>query len=286
MPHANLASIIASKLTGSSVRVIVSVHEDVLQRLRIATLKDRFMLRATKIGYRFAHAIIGVSSGSLESERIFLGSSFPSMSCVIYNPILNKDDLILPLRKIDKNHNSDKVLLIATAGRLSYEKDHVNLIRAFAHLSSKRNCLLVVYGDGPMRKELQSLVLELGISNKVSFPGFVNNLSVLLRQVDIFVLSSRWEGFGNVLVEAIASGCNIVSTDCPNGPREILAGGKYGLLSPVCDATALADSIELVMNGQGPTFDSIKAVEPYISDVIAAEYFKFFQKCHYAKPSF
>jgi glycosyltransferase involved in cell wall biosynthesis len=283
MPHANLASVIAAKLASSGVRVIVSVHEDVLQRLRIASIKDYFMLYATKFGYRFANGIIGVSSGSLESERIFLGKSFPFLNCVIFNPILNKSDVISPLRIIGKNYEENKVLIIATAGRLSYEKDHKTLIRAFAQLCTERNCILIIYGEGPMREDLETLVLELGISKKVSFPGFESNLRDKLRQVDIFVLSSRWEGFGNVLVEAISSGCNIVSTDCPNGPREILAGGRYGLLSPVCDSTALAYSIGLAIDGQGPVFDTSQFVKPYISDVVATEYVNFFKKCYDAK---
>ncbi len=279
MPHANLAAVLAAKLAGGHTRVVVSAHADVMQCWRIGSMKERMMLRATRFGYRFAHALVGVSTGTLASERLFLGNAIPAENRVIHNPILSKDDEVVPLRHPDKVHEIGKTLIIAAAGRLVYDKDYVTLLHAFARVSSDRACRLVIYGEGSMRKELESLAANLGIFHQVSFPGFVGDLREALRQADIFVLSSRLEGFGNVLVEALACGCMVVATDCPNGPREILADGKYGLLTPVGDPDALAKGIQLALDGRGPVFDTSEAVSPYLSDMIARQYLALFEEC-------
>jgi glycosyltransferase involved in cell wall biosynthesis len=242
-------------------------------------MKARMMLRATRFGYRLAHALVGVSAGTLASERIFLGRAIPARNRVIHNPILSKEDAIVPLRHLGKINEIGKELVIASAGRLSFEKDYATLLHAFARVSLDRACRLVIYGEGSMRKELESLAANLGISHQVRFPGFISNLREALRQADVFVLSSRWEGFGNVLVEALACGCMVVSTDCPSGPREILAGDKYGLLTPVGDPNALAKGIQLALDGHGPVFDTNQAVSPYLSDMIAREYLALFEEC-------
>ncbi len=99
-------------------------------------------------------------------------------------------------------------------------------------------------GDGEERTSLQTAVDENGLTNDVSFVGFQNNPYAYIKQADVFVLSSLYEGFGNVLVEALAAGTTIVSTDCPSGPREILAEGAYGHIVPVGDPVELAHAME------------------------------------------
>jgi len=279
MPHANLVAILAARLAGGSTRVIVTEHVVVLQQWRIATTKERMVLRATRLGYRFAHGLVGVSDGVLESELRFLGKASPMQSQVIYNPILAVGEVVSPMRQRTNASNQQKEFKIVSAGRLNVQKDHATLLRAFAKLRARNTSRLYIYGEGPFRKELEKMSLELGIADRVSFPGFVSNLREVFALADVFVLSSRWEGFGNVLVEAMASGCPVVSTDCPSGPREILAGGRFGLLVPVQDEDALSEAIQNALEGNGPVYNTEEAIAPYRSEVIARQYINFFEKC-------
>ncbi len=123
-------------------------------------------------------------------------------------------------------------------GRLALQKDFITLIEAFRRVRAERPCRLVILGEGPMRGELEGRVRALGLTAHVSLPGWAENPYAFMARAALFVLSSRHEGFGNVLVEALACGCPAVSTDCPAGPAEILEDPT--LLAPVGDPEALA----------------------------------------------
>jgi glycosyltransferase involved in cell wall biosynthesis len=107
----------------------------------------------------------------------------------------------------------------------------------------RRPMRLLILGEGKLRPSLTSLAEELDIVEDLAMPGFVDNPFQYFARADLFVLSSRWEGLGNVVIEALACGCPVVSTDCPSGPAEILENGKYGTLVPVGDPEALAAAI-------------------------------------------
>jgi glycosyltransferase involved in cell wall biosynthesis len=139
------------------------------------------------------------------------------------------------------------VPFLLSVGRLSAEKDFPTLLRALAMLRSRRPLRLLILGEGEKRSELESLTASLGINEDVSLPGFEVNPFQYMARCAAFVLSSTWEGFGNVLVEALACGAQIVSTDCPGGPREILAGGKYGLLVHPGDPTSMAAAVDYLL---------------------------------------
>lgn len=138
--------------------------------------------------------------------------------------------------------------VIATAGRLVGVKDHKTLLRAFAALLKTRPARLVLFGEGPLLGELEAESRVLGIASRVLFPGYVNDPAACYAAADLFVLSSTSEGFGNVLIEAMAAGVPVVSTDAPHGPREILADGRYGALTPVGDANALAGAMAAMLD--------------------------------------
>lgn len=142
--------------------------------------------------------------------------------------------------------------VIVTAGRLTRVKDQSTLLRAFAHLVAERPARLVIFGDGPLLGELKSEAQALGIAGRVLFPGYVNDPAACYAVADLFALSSTSEGFGNVLIEAMAAGVPVVSTDAPYGPREILEDGELGPLVPVGDATALADAMSRTLDDPLP----------------------------------
>jgi glycosyltransferase involved in cell wall biosynthesis len=130
------------------------------------------------------------------------------------------------------------------AGRLVPQKDHRTLIDAFAALRARMPARLVILGEGPERPALEALIRRWGIEDDVALPGFDLYPAAYMARADVFVLSSRWEGLANVIVEAMACGTPVVSTDCPSGPAELLEGGRFGPVVPVGDAPALAAAME------------------------------------------
>ena len=136
-----------------------------------------------------------------------------------------------------------KVPVCLAAGRLCPQKDYPTLIRAFATLAETRPLRLLILGDGPDRADLESLIRQLGLADRVALPGFAENPFSAMARAGVFVLSSAWEGLPGVLIQAMACGTPVVATDCPSGPREVLVDGRYGPLVPVGDPEALAQAI-------------------------------------------
>ena len=133
--------------------------------------------------------------------------------------------------------------VILGVGRLTPQKDFPTLVRAFSQVRRLRAARLVILGEGEGRAELEALADELGVKEDLALPGFQNNALSYMAHSAVFVLSSAWEGLPTVLIEALAAGTRVVSTDCPSGPREILQDGRFGALVPVGDASALARAI-------------------------------------------
>jgi glycosyltransferase involved in cell wall biosynthesis len=133
--------------------------------------------------------------------------------------------------------------VILSVGRLVRAKDYPTLIRAFALVRKRQECRLIVLGEGRQRPRLESLIRRLGLADSVDLPGFAPNPFAYMARADLLALSSIFEGNPNVLVEAMAVGTPCVATDCRSGPRETLAGGRYGPLVPTGDARALAQAL-------------------------------------------
>lgn len=151
------------------------------------------------------------------------------------NAVLDHGDLAQLARPMFRDPGA-----IVAVGRLSPEKDFQRLIKAFAALSLVHPVRLTILGEGPERARLERLIAERGLGQRVSLPGFVANPLEYVRRARLLVSASRYEGFGNAIVEALACGTPVVATDAPHGPREILADGQFGILVPPGNATALA----------------------------------------------
>jgi glycosyltransferase involved in cell wall biosynthesis len=139
--------------------------------------------------------------------------------------------------------------VILAVGRLTYQKNFELLLHAFGQVRENRAARLLILGEGDERPALESLAIKLGIQADVSMPGLVENPYTYMRRAAVLALSSRYEGLPTVLVEALACGCPVVSTNCTSGPAEILAGGSYGHLVPVGDHQQLGKAIELSLAG-------------------------------------
>lgn len=153
------------------------------------------------------------------------------------------------MEPIDAESSPD-CFVISTAGRLSAEKNMAVLLKAFALLRRDLAAKLWIVGEGPERPYLESLASSLNISDNTVFWGFQENLYKFIRKSDIFVHTSLFEGFGNIILEAMACGVPVIATDCPFGPREIISNGKDGILVPVSDEKALAEALKTVLDSR------------------------------------
>ncbi len=189
--------------------------------------------------WRQSESMIAVSNGVAQWARCALADPASNVA-VIYNPSGSPPNVDrLAKEALDHPWFGDGGLpVVLGAGRLVQQKDFGLLIDAFHHMQGEHPSRLVILGEGPMRRELEERLRRLGLEDRVSMPGLVTNPFAYMSRAALFVMSSRHEGFGNVLVEAMACGCPAVSTDCPAGPAEILEDPE--LLSPVGDPEALA----------------------------------------------
>jgi glycosyltransferase involved in cell wall biosynthesis len=240
----NTIAVIAKRLAGVSTSVILTVHNHLSRASEQATnLKGKLSPLFVKRFYPYADAIVTVSQGVAEDAAKISNLSLDKFK-VIYNPIFTND----LIEKFDEpvNHPwflQDQPPVILGVGRLTKQKDFPTLIRAFALVKKQYSARLMILGQGEDLSDLEALVVELGLKENVCFPGFVPNPYSYMKQASLCVLSSIFEGFGNVLVEAMLAGTPVVSTDCESGPSEILANGKYGHLVAVGDFEALATAM-------------------------------------------
>ena len=245
--HANVVALLAAAIARTATRVIVSVHSPLSTGSGATQTRGNIVMHLARWLYRRAARVVAVSEGIKRDVVATLGLA-PSQVEVIHNAVLTTD----PTRRGRAPLDPDLADLegrpfIVTAGRLTTCKDMTTLLRGFARLHGSSDLQLVVLGDGPERAALERSAAELGLSDRVRFAGFRSNPFALFARARMFVLSSRREGLPTVLIEAMAVGCPVVSTDCPHGPREILADGRYGTLVPMADPVALAGAIETML---------------------------------------
>lgn len=275
MPHCNLALIFASFFSKAHSKILISTHASPDLSWKFGGFLDRIYLLASKYLYRFASGLVAVSEGLLSEELKRLGRFKPPISTAIYNPILSGSQKINPLR-LPKSRS--KPYLIISAGRLSPEKNLIPLLKLIHDLRQTHDVNLKIYGEGPDRPKLEKIIRELDLTNYVELPGFVTPLHDRLVMGDLFILTSHFEGFGNVLVDALAAGCPVISVDCPSGPREILKGGEYGILVEVDSSAKLLESVKLSLSGAHPEYDSCEAVSRFMIDKVTEEYLALFNK--------
>ena len=196
-----------------------------------------------------ADVLVAVSRGVARDLSTYAGIPLDRIT-PIYNPVLPDD---LPARIVKPVAHpwfaAGQPPVILGVGSLVWRKNFSLLLEAFSRIAGRSDARLLILGEGEQRAALEAMIVRLGLSDRVSLPGQAPDVYPYMARSSVFVLSSNLEGLPNVLIQALASGCPVVSTDCPSGPREILDGGHYGRLVPVGDADAMAQAILAALNG-------------------------------------
>jgi len=207
--------------------------------------RDR-RLRRIRQYYGQNDGVIAISHGVAEDFAQLMGWSVERIA-VAPNPVLTNDIDAQARAPVDHPwFQPGQPPVVLGIGRLQEQKDFFTLIRAFARLRQHKQARLVILGEGHLRDQLNECARMEGIEQDFDMPGFVDNVYAYLARSRVFALSSAWEGFGNVVAEAMAVGTPVVATDCPSGPAEILEGGRLGPLVPVGDPSQLAAGLERV----------------------------------------
>ena len=259
--HANIAAALAARAAKPRPYVALTEHS---AYGRSEGVKDWLTNALASYVYTLADDIVGVSEGVVESivenTRIT-----PTNTSVLYNPI--DLETVRARSKDPVTHDwltDPSIRPVVSVSRLETQKNLSLLLRAFETVHERYpDTRLIVVGKGSERDRLDELSRSLGIDDVVAFPGYDDNPYAYRRQSAVFVLSSHYEGLPTVLIEALACGCSIVSTDCPYGPREILVDGEFGRLTPVDDEAALAEAIGATLDNPVDPDRSIERSEHF-----------------------
>jgi glycosyltransferase involved in cell wall biosynthesis len=258
MEGANVVALCARLLARRRVPIVCGIHITVSKMVALErSWRTSAYLVLSRLLYPLADAIVAVSEGVAADAQAVLRLR-PEQVSVIANPVLTPELTARAAEPVDHlwfAQGAPPVIL--ACGRLNAQKDYPTLLRAFASVRPRRSARLLILGEGEEREALQQLADELGIAADVGLPGFVANPYAFMARCAVYALSSRFEGSPMVLVEALACGCRIVATDCPNGPAETLHGVPGTVLVPVGDVDALAGAIDAYLTSDelpGPRF--------------------------------
>jgi len=242
MSHANLIALWAGRLSGGGTPVVVTVHNTMSESTR-GRIGGALEPRLLRLFYPWAASVVAVSRGAADDLARTTGLPRNRVQ-VVYNPVITP--AVMATARCEPHHPwfaAGEPPVVLGVGRLTQQKDFRTLIRAFAGVRRRRPARLIILGEGNERPGLEALAEELGVRADVSLPGFRDDAMAYMARSDLFVLSSVFEGLPTVLIEALAAGTRVVSTDCPSGPREILQDGVLGALVPVGDARAMAEAM-------------------------------------------
>jgi glycosyltransferase involved in cell wall biosynthesis len=215
-------------------------------------LSQRWAARLAPYFYGSADSVIAVSkAAAADLERHTRVR--PERIRVIYNPVITPQLLKQSQQAPPHPWFEEETPIVLGVGRLHPAKDFETLMRAFSIVRRRMACRLVILGEGEERPSLLRLADDLGVSHDIGMPGFVENPFAFMRASSVYVLSSVYEGLPGTLIQAMACGCPVVSTDCESGPSEILMDGDYGHLVPPRNPSAMAGAVCDVLSGHGRT---------------------------------
>jgi glycosyltransferase involved in cell wall biosynthesis len=247
-PYINLAAIIAAGMARARTKIVITERVAPLTEIKFHnSARARLVQHGCRLLYPRASHVVAVSDGVARELAQVIGPSRADIK-VIYNPVVTErmiEKAKAPLA--DDWLDASPAPVVLGIGRLTLQKDFPTLIRAFSMLRKHMAARLLILGEGEERAALEQLVRALGLESDVHMPGYVVNPYAYVARASAFVLSSGWEGLPTTLIEALALGTPVVSTDSPGGSREILADGEFGELVPVGDAEAMVRAIKAVL---------------------------------------
>ena len=273
----NKIAIIANLLLFNRYRIIIGVVNNPIAYSKIFLLK---------ILYKLPIAIIVNSKGLMEAV-VTKWNINPGKVITIYNGIAIGKVNRLAQEAINNYETFERknTYIISAVGTLCKQKGYDVLLNALNLVLASRDVKLLILGDGPLRSFLEHKTYKLGLTDNVNFIGFQKNPFKWIKNSDVFVLASYYEGFPNVLVEAMACGIPVIATRAPFGPEEIIEDGKTGLLTPVGDHKLLADKILSVFNNKYDIDSMVKkakirAMQLFDANIMCEKYEEFFMKIH------
>lgn len=271
----NRVSLLARSLSGVSCRVAVRLGTTVSVNLKNkGFFQAAFQRSSIRLLYKLANSVIVPSQGVADDLSGIMRVPAEKLS-VLPNPIINQNLYRAAEQPLCEQWlQLSEAPLIVAVGSLTARKDYQTLIEAFSKLRSEMPARLALIGDGPCRDELENQAIKLGVRDEILFAGYQENPYPWIARADVFAHTSRWEGLGIVLVEALALGTPVVSTNCPSGPAEILGNGRYGHLVPIGDTESLASNLALVIK-QGEVvppnvidrFNASTAAREYVEEI-------------------
>ncbi|MCB0321918.1 MAG: glycosyltransferase [Bdellovibrionales bacterium] len=257
MGHCNLAAILAG-LVCRQVRVVIREANSPSTSYRAERFSiGRYLThRAIPLLYPAAHRVVAVSQ-EVARQLCELGPRLAPKIVVLPTPVISNElDTLAAATLADPWFEPSQPPVIIGVGRLHPQKDFSTLLRAFAQVRKTVAVRLVILGEGSLRDALIQESDALGVTEDVSFPGFVDNPFAYIARSKVFVLSSRYEGMPNVLIQAMALGIPVIASDCPGGSAEVLDDGRLGRLVPVGEPAALATAISEVLASSTSTAEA------------------------------
>jgi len=278
LPRMSVVCLAAAQVAGTDTAVFPTHHSAYGQGPE-DEIKARVVDWLVKHLYPTADRVIAVSDGVADGIARLTAVDRADIS-VLHNPVDVGQVRARACDPVDDRWiEDDKTPVVLFVGRLVAQKDLETWLWAFSQLHERDPDVRgVVAGQGPQRKQVSEVVADLGLQDVVAIPGYVDNPFRYMSKADLFLMSSRYEGLPTVLIEALACGCPVVSTDCPNGPREILADSAYGRLVPVGDHEALAAAAAATL-ADPPASDRLQArADDFAPAVVMDDYERFIQK--------
>jgi glycosyltransferase involved in cell wall biosynthesis len=279
---ANIIAIAAKILSGKTTTLIVTEHNTLSVTSNNPSLnRARLIPWLISKLYHRANGIVAVSKG-VADDLSHVTSIARNQIEVIYNPVITPEVRILSEKPCSDEWITDKSTpVLLGIGRLSRQKNFSNLLKAMSIVLKTKKAKLIILGEGELREDLQSLINELDLSHYVRLPGFVSNPYTYIRNADVFVLSSLWEGLPTVLIEALYNNTKLVSTNCPSGPDEILDQGRYGTLVKTDSPEDLAKGILNALTTDSPDIP-VECWERYTLEYSIKHYLSYIaeKNCH------
>jgi len=272
LTHLNIITIISILISRVKTKLIIMEQANLTSVTKNNNLKVKIVSILAHFLYKRANFIIAVSE-CVKEDLLKKILGIENKIRVIYNPIPNNDMFLMSSEPVyHKWFLKKNIPIILSIGRLAKEKNYSTLLQAFKLVKNVVRCKLVIIGDGPERENLENLAKNLQINEDLWMPGFDVNPYKYMSKSDIFVLTSIYEGLPNVLIEALALGLPLVSTDCESGPREIIKNNINGLLVKVGDYESLSQAIIYILKNRNKFITNKNELEKFKIENIVYEY--------------